>query len=159
MSEENQKTDGAEAAPEAPAATAEVVQTEAVSASSTAQAVRVRNTLDSVEKDLLAQQNNSDKFPAFDAGDTVKVYVKIVEGDKQRIQPFEGTVIAVKHGSNRKTFIVRRVSFGVAIERVFPIHSPFIDQIEVIRKGKVRRAKLYYMRGRFGKSAVVTEKV
>jgi large subunit ribosomal protein L19 len=150
MSEEIQKTEGAEAAP---------VEEAKAEAKPAVQAVRIKNTLASVEKDLLAQQNNSDKFPAFEPGDTVKVHVRIVEGDKSRIQPFEGTVLAVKHGGNRKTFMVRRVSFGVAIERVFPIHSPFIDKLEVIRKGKVRRAKLYYMRGRFGRSAVVTEKV
>lgn len=155
MSEEIQKTDGAEAASAEPAPQAVQAETKPAAA----QVVRVRNTLESVERDLFAQQNNKDKFPAFEAGDTVKVHVKIVEGDKQRIQPFEGTVLAVKHGSNRKTFTVRRVSFGVAIERVFPMHTPFIEQIEVVRKGKVRRAKLYYMRGRFGKSAVVTEKV
>ena len=153
MSEEIQNTEAATAQ----AAPAE--QPAPAAPQAAAQTVRVRNTLESVEKDLLAQQNNSDKFPAFEAGDTVKVYVKIVEGDKQRVQPFEGTVLAVKHGSNRKSFMVRRVSYGVAIERVFPFHSPFIDQVEVVRKGKTRRAKLYYMRGRFGKSAVVTEKV
>lgn len=152
MSEENQKTDGAEAQ-----ASAAPVQAEAKPAAPAVS--KIRNTLESVERDLLAQQNNTDKFPAFEPGDTVKVHVKIVEGDKTRIQPFEGTVIAMKHGGNRRTFIVRRVSYGVAIERVFPMHTPFIDSIEVVRKGRVRRAKLYYMRGRFGKSAVITEKV
>jgi large subunit ribosomal protein L19 len=150
MSEEIQKTDGAESAP---------VETAQAETKPAVQAVRIKNTLESVERDLFAQQNNSDKFPAFEPGDTVKVHVKIIEGDKTRIQPFEGTVLAIKHGGNRKTFMVRRVSFGVAIERVFPIHTPFIEKIEVIRKGRVRRAKLYYMRGRFGRSAVVTEKV
>ncbi len=151
MSEEIQKTEGS-AEPTAPVETA-------APAAPAATAVRVRNTIESVEKDLLAQQNNTDRFPAFDVGDTIKVNVKIIEGDKQRVQPFEGTVLAMKHGSNRETFLVRRVSFGVAIERVFPKHSPFIESVEIVRKGKVRRAKLYYMRGRFGKSAVITEKV
>lgn len=120
---------------------------------------QIKNTLESVEKALLAEQSNDGKFPAFSVGDTVRVNVKIVEGDKQRIQPYEGTVLAEKHGSNRKSFTVRRVSYGVAIERVFPFHSPYIESVELVRKGRVRRAKLYYLRGRFGRSAVITEKV
>ncbi len=112
-----------------------------------------------MEQELLTQQSNRNKFPAFGVGDTVRVHVKIVEGDKQRVQPFEGVVLAMKHGGPRESFTIRRVSYGVAIERVFPFHSPFIDSVEVVRKGKVRRAKLYYMRGRFGKSAVIAEKV
>lgn len=118
-----------------------------------------KNTMEAIEKELLESQNNSGKFPEFSVGDTVKVFVKIVEGDKQRLQPFEGTVIAFKHGGPRRSFIVRRISYSVAIERVFPLHSPFLEKVEIIRKGRVRRAKLYYMRGRFGRSAVVTEKV
>ncbi len=120
---------------------------------------KVKNTMVDIENALLAENNNSEKFPKFNIGDTVKVYVKIIEGEKQRIQPYEGVVIAMKHGGSRKSFTVRRISYGVAIERVFPFHSPYIDRIEQIRKGRVRRAKLYYLRGRFGRSAVITEKV
>jgi large subunit ribosomal protein L19 len=120
---------------------------------------KIRNTMESVEKEILEAQNNNGKFPEFAVGDTVKVYVKIIEGDKQRLQPFEGMVLGFQNGGPRRSFIVRRISYGVAIERVFPFHSPFLEKIEVVRKGKVRRAKLYYMRGRFGRSAVVAEKV
>lgn len=120
---------------------------------------KIKNSIESVEKALLEAQNNFNKFPAFNVGDTVKVYVKIVEGDKTRTQPYEGVVLAMKHGGPRKSFIVRRISFNVSIERVFPMHSPFIEKVEIIRKGRVRRAKLYYLRGRFGRSAVVAEKV
>lgn len=116
-------------------------------------------TMEEIENELLQKQNNFDKFPEFSVGDTIRVNVKIVEGNKQRIQPYEGTVIAIKHGKGRKTFTVRRVSYGVAIERIFPFHSPVIDSIEVIRKGRVRRAKLYYLGKRYGRSAVITEKV
>ena len=116
-------------------------------------------SMDQVEKELLEKQNNFGKFPDFSIGDTIRINVKIIEGDKQRIQPYEGTVIAMKHGGNRKTFTVRRISYGVAIERIFPYHSPVIDSIELVRKGKARRAKLYYMRKRYGKSAVLIEKV
>jgi len=120
---------------------------------------RVKNTLENIEKRLLDAQNNTDKIADFNVGDTIKVYVKIVEGDKQRVQPYVGVVIAIKHGGNRKTFMVRRISYNVAIERVFPYHSPFIEKIELVRRGRVRRSKLYYLRGRFGRSAVVSEKV
>ncbi len=116
-------------------------------------------SIEELEKELLAKQNNEGKFPVFNVGDTIKVNVKIIEGDKQRIQAYEGTVIAIKHGGPRKTFTVRRISYGVAMERVFPYHSPVIDSIELVRKGKARRAKLYYLRDRYGKSAVLTEKI
>ena len=92
------------------------------------------------------------EVPAFAVGDTVKVHVRIKEGDKSRIQVFEGTVIAKKHGGISETFTVRR-------ERVFPLHSPVVDRVEVIRKGKVRRAKLYYLRDRVGKAAKVKEQI
>ena len=91
--------------------------------------------------------------------DTVKVHVRIKEGDKSRIQVFEGTVIAKKHGGISETFTVRRVAHGCGIERVFPLHSPVVDRVEVIRKGKVRRAKLYYLRDRVGKAAKVKEQI
>ena len=91
------------------------------------------------------------ELPKIEIGDTVKVHVKIKEGDRERIQAFEGTVIAKKHGGIAETFTVRRVAHGVGIERVFPIHSPAVTSVEVIRSGKVRRAKLYYLRDRSGK--------
>ena len=97
------------------------------------------------------------EVPTFNIGDTVKVYVKVVEGEKERVQPFEGVVIARKNGGIRETFTVRRISFGIGVERTFPIHSPRIEKVEVIRKGKVRRAKLYYLRQRTGKAAKVKE--
>ena len=92
-------------------------------------------------------------------GDTVRVHVKVKEGSRERIQVFEGTVIAKKHGGIEETITVRRISYGVGVEKVFPVHSPSIDHIEVVRSGKVRRAKLYYLRGRVGTSATVKEKL
>ena len=97
--------------------------------------------------------------PHIKVGDVVKVHVKIREGDKERIQAFEGTVIAMKHGGISETFTVRRVAHGVGIERVFPIHSPRVDSVNVLRHGVVRRAKLYYLRNRVGKAARVKEKI
>ena len=92
-------------------------------------------------------------------GDTVRVHVKVKEGSRERIQVFEGTVIAKKHGGITETITVRRISYGVGVEKVFPVHSPSIDTIEVVRNGAVRRAKLYYLRGRVGKGAKVKEKL
>lgn len=97
--------------------------------------------------------------PKVQIGDTVKVHVKITEGEKSRIQLFEGTVIAKNHSGISETFTVRRVSYGVGVERVFPVHSPSVDKVEVVRKGKVRRSKLYYIRQRVGKAAKVKEKI
>ena len=97
--------------------------------------------------------------PQFEVGDTVRVSVRIKEGDKERIQAFEGTVIAKKHGGIEETITVRRISYGIGVEKVFPVHSPSIDTIEVVRNGDVRRAKLYYLRGRVGKGAKVKEKL
>ena len=97
--------------------------------------------------------------PKFEVGDTVRVAVRIKEGDKERIQAFEGTVIAKKHGGIAETFTVRRVSYGVGVEKVFPVHSPSIDHIDVVRSGKVRRAKLFYLRSRTGKAAKVKARV
>jgi large subunit ribosomal protein L19 len=94
----------------------------------------------------------------FNVGDTVKVFVKVVEGDKERMQPFQGVVIGRKGSGTRETFMVRKVSFGVGVERIFPVCSPAIDRVEVIKKGVVRRAKLYYLRGKKGKSAKIKEK-
>ena len=95
--------------------------------------------------------------PDFRVGDTVRVYVKVVEGSRERLQAFEGTVMAKRNGSIRETFTVRRVSYGIGVERTFPLHSPRVDHIEVIRRGKVRRAKLYYLRDLQGKAAKIKE--
>jgi len=97
--------------------------------------------------------------PEVDIGSTVKVYVKVREGARERLQVFEGTVIAKKHGGVSETFTVRRVSYGVGVERVFPINSPSVDRVEVVRKGRVRRAKLYYLKNRVGKAAKIKEKL
>jgi len=106
----------------------------------------------------LERENLKPEVPEFNVGDTVKVYNKIVEGDKERIQVFEGVVISRKNSSVRETFTVRRISFGVGVEKTFPIHSPRVDKIEVVKKGKVRRAKLYYLRKLTGKAANIKEK-
>ena len=94
-------------------------------------------------------------LPSFNVGDSIRVWVKVVEGSHERLQAFEGTVIAKRNGSIRETFTVRRVSYGIGVERTFPLHSPRVDHIEVIRRGKVARAKLYYLRNRQGKAAKV----
>ena len=110
--------------------------------------------------ELIEKENCKENVTDFRVGDTVKVYFKIVEGTKERIQVFEGVVIARKNGSVRETFTVRKISFGVGVERTFPIHSPRIDKIEVTRQGDVRRAKLYYIRDLSGKAGVkVKEKI
>ena len=96
--------------------------------------------------------------PDFRAGDTVRVHVKVVEGNKERIQVFQGVVIGRKGGGIRETFTVRKVSFGVGVERTFPVHSPILAKIEVVTRGDVRRAKLYYLRDRVGKAAKIKEK-
>lgn len=95
--------------------------------------------------------------PVVTVGDTVRVHLKVKEGNRERIQVFEGTVIAKKHGGLEETFTVRRVSYGVGVEKVFPVHAPSIEKIETVRHGKVRRAKLYYLRDRVGKSAKIKE--
>jgi len=97
-------------------------------------------------------------IPAFNVGDTVRVFVKVVEGTRERLQAFEGVVIARRNGSVRETFTVRRTSYGVGVERTFPLHSPRLDHIDVVRRGKVRRAKLYYLRNLSGKAAKVKDK-
>lgn len=99
------------------------------------------------------------EVPNFKIGDTIKVYIRITEGEKQRIQLFEGTVIAKRGGGISETFTVRRVSYGVGVEKTFPLHSPNVDKIEIVRNAKVRRAKLYYLRDRVGKAAKVKEKI
>ena len=102
------------------------------------------------------QQLRTD-LPDFRVGDTVRVFVKVVDGSRERLQAFEGVVIAKRNGSSRETFTVRRVSYGIGVERTFPMHSPRVDSIKVIRRGHVRRAKLYYLRGLQGKAAKIKE--
>ncbi len=104
------------------------------------------------------KENLKSSIPEFSVGDTVKVMVKVIEGDRERLQAFEGIVIARKHGGISETFTVRRISFGVGVEKTFPIHSPKVADIVVVRKGSVRRAKLYYLRERTGKAAKVRER-
>ncbi|HXX53836.1 MAG TPA: 50S ribosomal protein L19 [Thermodesulfovibrionales bacterium] len=98
------------------------------------------------------------EVPPFQVGDTVKVFVKVVEGDKERVQPFEGIVISRRGSTIRETFMVRKVSYGIGVERIFPLHSPAIDRIEVLKKGSVRRAKLYYLRAKKGKAAKIKDR-
>ena len=112
--------------------------------------------------DLIKELNKEQlqkEMPVVKVGDTVRVHVKVKEGSRERIQIFEGTVIAKKHGGIEETITVRRLSYGVGVEKVFPVQSPSIDTIQVVRSGKVRRAKLYYLRGRVGKSAKIKEKL
>jgi len=111
------------------------------------------NVVDAIEKSGMVEG-----LPDFGAGDTVKVHVKVREGDKQRIQVFQGVVIGRSGGGIRETFRVRKISHGVGVERIFPLHSPIIDRIEVVRRGRVRRAKLYYLRDKKGKQARIREK-
>ena len=108
---------------------------------------------------ILTEGMVKENKPQFEIGDTVRVNVRIKEGDKERIQAFEGTVIAKQHGGISETFTVRRISYGVGVERVFPINSPFVEDVKVVRRGKVRRAKLFYLRGRTGKAAKVKQKL
>jgi len=112
--------------------------------------------MNEIIRSIEAKQIRSD-LPQINVGDTVRVWVKVVEGSRERLQAFEGTVIAKHNGGIRETFTVRRVSYGIGVERTFPIHSPRVDHVEVIRHGKVRRAKLYYLRDRQGKAAKIKE--
>lgn len=111
------------------------------------------NVIEQMEKD----QMRSD-LSDFQVGDTVRVYFKIIEGEKERVQPFQGAVIRKKGGMGRATFTVRKISYGVGVERIFPLHSPLLQGIEVISRGRVRRAKLYYLRGLKGKAARIKER-
>lgn len=108
--------------------------------------------INSIESEYL-----KDNLPDFKSGDTVKVNVKVIEGNRERIQTFEGVIIAANGAGVNKTITVRKLSFGVGVERIFPVHAPIVDSIEVVRKGKVRRSKLYYLRDRVGKSAKIKE--
>lgn len=107
----------------------------------------------------LTEGHLKEKIPPFNIGDTVKVHARIKEGARERVQIFEGTVIAKKHGGINETFTVRRMSHGVGVEKTYPLHSPNIVTVEAVRRGKVRRAKLYYLRGRVGKRARVKEDI
>ncbi|AHF07573.1 50S ribosomal protein L19 [Desulfitobacterium metallireducens] len=107
---------------------------------------------------MIEEEQMKKDLPTFRPGDTVRVHVKVVEGTRERIQAFEGVVIKVKGGGLRETFTVRRVTYGVGVERTFPLHSPRIDKIEVVRHGKVRRAKLYYLRQLSGKAARIRDR-
>ncbi len=111
------------------------------------------NRLDRIQRSLTKKN-----APKFDIGDTVRVHAKVVEGDKERIQIFEGVVIGRRGSQNTETFTVRKVSYGVGVERIFPVHSPTISRVDVVRHGKVRRAKLYYLREKKGKMAKVAER-
>ena len=108
---------------------------------------------------ILSEQYMKPELPELNVGDTVRVHVKIKEGSRERIQVFEGIVIAKKHGGLEETFTVRRLAYGVGVEKVFPVHSPLIEKVETVRSGYVRRAKLYYLRGRVGKAAKIREKL
>ncbi|MGY6502065.1 MAG: 50S ribosomal protein L19 [Acidimicrobiales bacterium] len=108
--------------------------------------------------DLVDQSSLRDDIPDFGPGDTLKVHVRVVEGNRERVQVFQGYVLRRQGGGLQETFTVRKVSFGVGVERTFPVHSPIIAKIEVVSRGDVRRAKLYYMRDRIGKAAKVKEK-
>ncbi len=112
--------------------------------------------MNEIIRSIEREQLKTDR-PDFRIGDTVKVFVKVVEGTRERLQAFEGTVIAKRNGGSRETFTVRRLSYGVGVERTFPLHSPRVDRIEITRRGRVRRAKLYYLRDRVGKAAKVRE--
>jgi large subunit ribosomal protein L19 len=108
--------------------------------------------------DMVESEYLRDDIPDFRPGDTVKVHVRVVEGSRERIQLFQGVVISRKGGGTRETFTVRKISFGIGVERTFPLHSPIISKIDIVSRGKVRRAKLYYLRERVGKAAKVKEK-
>jgi large subunit ribosomal protein L19 len=111
------------------------------------------NQLERIQRSLVKKT-----IPSFQIGDTVRVHVKVVEGDKERIQIFEGVVIARKGGRNSETFTVRKISYGVGVERIFPVHSPIVTRVDVVRQGKVRRAKLYYLRAKKGRTAKLEDR-
>ena len=116
------------------------------------------NLIETLEKEEIARVTKGKTVPSFDPGDTLRVNVKIKEGDRERVQAYEGLCIARAGGGVNANFTVRKISFGEGVERVFPLYSPVLDSIEVVRRGKVRRAKLYYLRSRRGKSARITER-
>jgi large subunit ribosomal protein L19 len=116
------------------------------------------NTLQKIEQAAMGKLSEGKRIDAFSQGDTVRVNVRIIEGANERIQAFEGVCIAKKNAGARSAFTVRKISHGEGVERVFPLYSPRVDSVELVRKGNVRRAKLYYLRGRTGKAARITEK-
>jgi large subunit ribosomal protein L19 len=117
------------------------------------------STLTNIEEAQVAKLKETAKLPDFRPGDTVKVNVKVVEGDRERVQAFEGVVIARKNAGLNSSFTVRKISYGEGVERIFPLYSPRLTSVEVVRSGDVRRAKLYYLRGRRGKAARISERV
>ena len=117
------------------------------------------STLTKIEEAQVAKLKETAKLPEFRSGDTVKVNVKVVEGDRERVQAFEGVVIARKNAGLNSSFTVRKISYGEGVERIFPLYSPRLTSVEVVRSGDVRRAKLYYLRGRRGKAARISERV
>ncbi len=116
------------------------------------------NLIEQIEQEQLAKLTEAGDVPEFGAGDTVRVHVRVVEGNRERVQAYEGVCIARKNAGINSSFTVRKISYGEGVERVFPLYSPRIEKIEVIRRGRVRRAKLYYLRGRTGKAARIAEK-
>jgi len=116
------------------------------------------NTIEQIEQEEMARVTADKTIPEFDAGDTLRVHVRIKEGERERVQVYEGVCIAKNGGGLQESFTVRKISFGEGVERVFPVYSPNLEQIEVKRRGKVRRAKLYYLRDRQGKSARIAER-
>ena len=116
------------------------------------------NIIDQIDKEEIARVSGDKQIPDFQPGDTVRVNVKVVEGERSRVQAFEGVCIARRGKGLNQAFTVRKISYGEGVERVFPLYSPVVDSITLVRRGKVRRAKLYYLRGRRGKSARITEK-
>ena len=121
-------------------------------------AVKAMNLIQMLEAETVAALSEGKKIPEFRAGDTLRVGVKVVEGDRSRVQMYEGVCIARSNKGVNSNFTVRKISFGEGVERVFPLYSPIIDKIEVVRRGDVRRAKLYYLRGRTGKAARIAER-
>jgi large subunit ribosomal protein L19 len=117
------------------------------------------NVIEDIDREQIAKLSAGKEIPDFQPGDTVIVNVKVVEGDRSRVQAYEGVCIARANGGLNKNFTVRKISYGEGVERVFPLYSPMIDSIKLVRKGKVRRAKLYYLRDRRGKSARIVERV
>ena len=117
------------------------------------------NLIQTLEKEQIEKLSSGKEFPDFGPGDTVLVNVKVIEGDKSRVQAYEGVCIGRAGGGLHQNFTVRKISYGEGVERVFPLYSPMIDSIKVVRRGKVRRAKLYYLRDRRGKSARIAERV
>lgn len=116
------------------------------------------NLLQKIENDAMKKLSEGKRIDSFSQGDTVRVQVRIIEGNNERIQAFEGVVIAIRNAGQRSAFTVRKISHGEGVERVFPLYSPRVDGVELVRKGEVRRAKLYYLRGLTGKAARITEK-